>query len=222
MAGAYDLTGTFRAMEEAKHCVLTYLNYPQIAAPQPSRSPERSQPSTARTTDLESPVDPAYLYQLATVMITEAQVQDFEYLTDQEKTQYGLMPGAVYWRSNALQLIAGIGATRVDPNADLGALGVQDVQSFAKECTGDVVTGSRAIAQADFPGREIRAACSAGASSYDLYLTKTLVGDILIETLLYFAGEPSSKTKQNRQLTEDIRVRTASFVASTGSKQAGQ
>ena len=65
------------------------------------------------------------------------------------------------------------------------------------------------------PGREIRAVCSAEESGFEIYLTKTLVGEILVEILLYFPGEVASPTPQHQRLSEDIRVRAASFVMQT-------
>lgn len=209
--GEYNLTGTFRALERAKTCVRKYYDYPRVSAPQPA--PDLDTKPIARASEAPA-VDVAYLYQLATVMITEAQVRDFRYLTTEEKASFG-MGDAVFWTSDSLGIVGGVSATRVGPDADLRELGASDFRTIARECTGYIVTGARAVEHEGFPGRELRAVCSAGEAGFEMYLTTTLVGEILIDILLYFPGEVASPAPQHQRLSEDIRVRAASFVMQT-------
>lgn len=218
--GVYDLTGTFGALERAKRCAQMYYDYPRIAAPQPSLDRPHAygsaaQPGAKRQVDpaiAGESVDIAYLYQLATVMITEAKIDDFQYLTEQEMASLGLS-NAVVWRSESRGMIGGVSAFYTNRNINLGALGANILGANAQTCSGDIVTGSRAIEHATFPGRESRAVCSAGDDSYELFLTHTLVEDILVTLLLIFSGNKAIQTPESRQMSEDIRVRTASFVA---------
>lgn len=198
----FDLTGTSRALAMVFDCAVENLNY---RAPTATAADDR--------------VDPAVLMQVATGNITALGVTDFAFLSEAEMAE--LFPNSdpssqkLFWRSPALGLLSGVVVAERGGAMDLKVGDASDLANLASLCGGDFVTGVRQVPEAGVDMREIRAACTAGASSSEHYLTKFFVDDSIVYSWLWFEGSPSSGegAPDRKKMSESAALQTASYLA---------
>lgn len=194
----YDLTGTFRALAAAKECALDNMMYNGGVPPV---SPA-----------LSAVTDKTVLFQVATQMITDLQVADFVYLSDQE-AQAQFRTSGVFWASAANGVIGGVTSVPRGTVVNLSDTDGGDVSFLSSRCQGDMATTFRSIAVPDVLAREVHAVCVSGTSTTESYMTKALVGDTIIYTLLIFAdAAPDQAPVSRSDLSANAAIKAASYV----------
>ena len=101
LRGSYDLTGTFRALDQVTNCAVNYYNFAQ--------APEAPQVPLAN-------VDTGFLYQVATRTITSFGITDFEFSDAETIAALGLSEQTVRWTANEL----GVSGTIIAVNHEIG------------------------------------------------------------------------------------------------------
>lgn len=198
----FDLTGTSRALAMAFDCAVQNLNY---RAPAPIVAANQ--------------LDPSVLMQVATGNITALGVTDFTFLSAAEMSE--MFPNAdpsiqkVFWHSPALGLLSGVMVVRRDGATDLKVGDASDLALLASLCGGDFVTGVRQLPEMKVNMREIRAACTAGETSSEHYLTKFFVGESIVYSWLWFEGgqAPADGAPERKRMSESAALQTASYLA---------
>lgn len=204
--GTYDLTGTYRALNETLNCAVRHLDY--ASSPAVPAAPAAAPIAETAV----APVDKTILFQVATGMIADLGMTDFQYLTEAETK--ALFPGdAVAWNSPSMGMLGGVVAVSSDGLTDLKETDGADISFLGKDCNGDVATTSRNVSMADYQSRELRSMCVEGGQSTETFLNKTLVGGTVLYTLLVFNQAASVNEPQQRQaLSEKAAIRAASFI----------
>lgn len=191
-SGEYSLEGTFRALEAARECALLHLDY--VAAPPPAQ-----------------PVDRTILFQIATEMIAEAGITNFQYL-DAAETREAFGDNAVLFKDDRGLL----GGAIIIPRGGIVSLAESDASDmafFSADCSGDILSGIRRIEVPDTEAREIRTACVSDGQTTETRATKILVGEYVLYTLLSFTGDYDGADQAPRaDLSESVAVRAASFL----------
>lgn len=198
----FDLTGTSRALAMVFECAVQNQHY---RAPAPAVS--------------NNQLDPAVLMQVAAGNITALGVTDFEFLSGAEVLE--LFPKAdpsiqrVFWRSPSLGLLSGVMVSPRGEVSDLKVGDANDLALLASLCGGDFVTGVRQLPEVKVDMREIRAACTAGESSSEHYLTKFFIGESIVYSWLWFEGgqAPSEGVPERKKMSESAALQTASYLA---------
>jgi hypothetical protein len=202
--GVYGLKGTFRALEAAKQCARSYYSYVEVR-----RNDADTQPAAK--------VDKSLLYQIATGMITEIGITDFKYLSDAEVKEF-TTDEAVLWKSSSARLIGGVYLRPLGKIRKLRETDAADLQEISGGCDGDILSGARKIDTGEFPAREMRAICSSETIVMETIVTKMLLDEFVVYTVLLFTDpqEPTVAVEEDRrQLSEDVTTRAASFLASS-------
>lgn len=195
--GYYDLTGTHRALEATLNCAVNYLDY--AAAPVPGAN-------------ASSAIDRTVLFQVATGMIADMGVKDFRYLTEQE-TVADFGPSSVVWVSESEGLVGGVIAKPAAGLTDLRETDPQDIAFMGEGCDGDVATTSRTFEIESFQARELRAICVTSEGTTEGLLTKTLLGESVIYTVLYFdKANGSVAPAQRQEMSEKAALQAAKYV----------
>lgn len=201
--GEYDLAGTFRALEAVKNCAISNYNY---------RSAGTSAPGPSAIAGPSSPTDVSALYQLATQMITEVGASDFDYLSGPEVAELSL-PEGVYWHSDELKLIGGVMLVDGEGIEDLRQSDAADASYLTGLCDGDMATKTRQISQGEFAQREISGLCLEAEGRAEYYVVKTMMGDQVLYTMLFFAPEAGTPDRESREDANDgIAVHAANYV----------
>jgi hypothetical protein len=157
-------------------------------------------------------VDKTVLFQVATQMISDLNVSDFVYMSDSE-IQSEFQVEGVYWSSNLGGVIGGVSLINRGTMKELNDTDGADVSFLAERCTGDMATSFRSIPVPDILMREIRAICVTPNGTIESRLTKALIGENVLYTLLIFSNENTGQPPVMRdQVSADIAVRAASFV----------
>lgn len=199
--GMYDLTGTFRALEAAKQCAMNYYRY--SSAPR-GRAPIA--PSSDKT----------LLFQIATGMISDLALSDFRYLTDEEASLYfsaDMQVPAVFWSSESAGLFGGVLATPAGDVKRLRETDGGDIAYLGQFCGGEIATTARDLPFPDLTAREIRALCISDNAQTEAYMTKILIGNQILYTILEFNGSSAAQAPQDRStMSEGAAVRAASFL----------
>lgn len=193
---SYDLTGTFHALDAAKECAFKNMAYsaPAPVSPNPSS------------------VDKTVLFQVATQMISDLKLTNFSYMTQQEGIDTFQTDG-VFWSSSSNGLIGGVASVPKGRLLTLSETDGSDVSFIGKRCHGDLATTFRSIPSTDVLIREIRAICVEGNSITESRITKMLIGDNVIYTLLIFSGAPTKNEPVSRdEVSADVALKTASFL----------
>lgn len=200
--GVYDLTGTYQALDLARRCAREFFAYQQTpSAP--------AAPQTASTG-----VDKSMLYQIATGMIAEIGVRDFQFWTDEEVEKLNIGEG-VFWNAPSVNLIGGVYVRPARENMELRETDAADLQEMTGACNGDILSGAREVKPSDHPTRELRMICSMDDLIQETIVSKVLIEDIVVYTLLLFSDlqAPTEQEEQNRrQMSEDVISRAASFI----------
>lgn len=202
--GVYGLDGTFRALELAGKCALTYFDHRQ--------APDPAAPRQAAATGL----DKSLLYQIATGMIAEIGVRDFQFWSEAQTRNF-TSDEAVFWNAPSVNLVGGVYVRPAGNIKELRETDAADLQQMASACKGDILTGARKVETGEYPTREVRGICTVDKVTHENIVSKMLLDDIIIYTLLLFTDveEPTAAVEQDRrQMSEDVITRAASFVIS--------
>jgi hypothetical protein len=199
---SYDLTGTFHALDAAKECAFKNMSY-NGPPPPPANS---------------STVDKTVLFQVATQMISDLHLADFKYMTEQEGIDTFQTDG-VFWTSGANSLVGGVASVPKGPMLTLSDTDGSDVTFLSKRCHGDLATTFRAIPATDVLIREIRAVCLEGGIATESHMTKALIGDNVVYTILIFTGASGDNEPASRdEVSANVAIKTASFIINSQRK----
>ncbi len=202
-SGTYDLTGTFRALNQTLDCAVRHLNY--RAKPNASAPPVDQASSS-------SPVDKTLLFQVATGMIADMGISDFVYLSEAD-TKALFNSDAVAWNSPSMGILGGVVAVSANGLEQLRQTDAEDLAFLSEACEGEVATTARNVSMTDYQSRELRSICVEGDSSTESLLNKTLVGETVLYTLLVFDSTSQFSEPSVRQdMSEQAAFRAASFV----------
>ncbi len=200
----FDLTDSFRALEAAKACASYYYGY------RLSPGPASEDPLVA--TAPQTQTDPALLYQIATEMIAEMKVSDFRYLTQAELGEIGLGQ-SVFWESASLGVTGGVMLLPAPEGGNIRSTDGGDLAAMSESCAGEVATTSTDVSFTDFAARELRILCVEDAGSLETLITKVLVGQSVLYTILQFGDNGTGGGTVNRDaVSEEVAVRAASYV----------
>jgi len=199
----YSLAGTYRALEATRQCAIRHLDY--VGSPTP------------RTEGVAN-VDKSLLYQIATGMIAELGVTDFRYLTDEEMRAFS-DDDAVFWTSPSVGMMGGVYIRPAGNIRNLRDTDSQELQEIGSGCDGDIISGARGLDTDDFPTREMRAICSQEEQVVETIVSKMLVDELILYTILIF-NDPTEPERplleeDRRQMNEDVITRAASLVLTT-------
>ncbi len=200
--GRYDLKGTYRALKITEQCTEDYLAYKEA----PSVTVE------AKTTSTE--VDKTLLYQIATGMIAEIGVRDFQFWTDEQVAELDLGE-AVFWNAPSANMIGGVYVRPLVNNNELRDSDAADIRDMNEPCEGDVLSGGRKVETDDLPTRELRSICSTDDLIQETIVSKTLLDNVVIYTVMIFSDlkTPTEEVERDRrQMSEDVISRAASFL----------
>lgn len=196
----FNLSGTFRALDDVLDCAVAYYNADQRAA-------------APRAAAGGAPADKTLLFQLATSMISDAAVTDFRYLTPAELDDLA-MPDAVIWLSEADRLMGGVMLSDARSGVDLRQASAAAAQNLSASCDGDAATSSMDASVDGLPAREVRVVCKAADGLTETIFSQVVVEDMLLETFFTFAGEAASPDgKSARQaMPAEAALKAASLV----------
>lgn len=198
----YDLTGTFHALDATKECAFKNMTY---NAPPPS--PANS-----------SSLDKTVLFQVATQMISDLQLTDFKYMTQQEGLDTFQTDG-VFWTSGSNFLVGGVASVPKGPMLTLSDTDGSDAAFLSNRCHGDLATTFRAIPAKDVLIREIRAICLEGGITTESHMTKALIGDNVVYTILIFTGAAGPSENVSRdEVSANVALKTASYIINSQRK----
>lgn len=199
----YNLTGTYRALNETLNCAVNHLNY--VSAPSaPSQSVEPAVSAHA--------VDKTLLFQVATGMISDMGVSDFVYLSEAE-TKAIFTADAVVWKSPGMGILGGVVAIAANGIGQLKETDAQDFAFLSNSCEGEVATTARNVSMVDYQSRELRSICVDASQATESLLNKTLVGGTVLYTLLIFDQVSKvSEPKKRQEMSEQAAIRAASFI----------
>jgi hypothetical protein len=202
--GEYILSGTAVALGRAYDCALQYLDYrTPTSVPQAPPVPAAQNNSVDRT----------YLFQAATLAISELGLSDFEYLTEAEMTAAGVSQASVFWFSESADMMGGV-FIELANGTPLRQSDSSDTEILAASCDGDFASSARDLDGYTVPVREIRLLCFEEDQPHEVLLTKLLVGEmILYSELRFFDTEREVANRSNPQTQSDAVIqRLASFV----------
>ena len=199
---SYDLTGTFHALDATKECAFKNMSYNGPLPP----------------TTNSNAVDKTILFQVATQMIADLQLTDFKYMTQQEGIDTFQTDG-VFWTSGANGLVGGVASVPKGPMLTLSETDGGDVTFLSKRCKGNLATSFRAIPATEVLIREIRAICVESGVVTESYMTKALVGDNVVYTMLIFDGAAAANEPVSRdEVSANVALKTASFIINSQRK----
>lgn len=211
--GNFDLTGSFRALEAARSCAISQLEFaaaggiPKLVAPP---APAASAPVAAAPPNSAS--DRTVLFQIATEMIAEIGVRRFRYLDAAESRDIAGRD-SVFWIAEEAGLYGGAVIVPL-AGAELRDSDSGDLGFVSSECQGDVATSTRSIAVDGLEGREIRGLCIEADGQIETLLTKIRIGDAALYTILAFGdGADAATSQERRRISESVAIRAANFVA---------
>ena len=201
--GNYDLTGTYRALQAALQCAMDNLSY-SSGPPQP----EQFSPNNG--------ADQTVLYQIATEMITQIGATAFRYLSKEEMATF-VEVDAVYWSSEKDGILGGVQIVPLGAEQNLRSSDAGDIAFAGAGCAGEVATSTRNLAADEFESREIRALCIEDGQEKETLVTKTLLGQQILYTVLMFSGASQQiEAKPRQEISEDVAIQAASFVRELG------
>ncbi|WP_136659006.1 hypothetical protein [Nitratireductor sp. XY-223] len=198
--GIYSLRGSSRALDATLKCAIDNSDYAEKPA------------------DTAPLFDKSLLYQIATGMIAEVGATDFVYLTDKEVEELGFV-GAVVWKSVSAGVVGVVLLTPAGEGEELHDSDSADIEELTRGCSGDVLSGIRSVKSSDLPTREIRVICTDEKIVEETIASKVLLDGAVLYTMLVFldrVDDPALDGRDRIQLSDDIRLRAASFVRSEG------
>ena len=198
LRGSYDLTGTFRALDQVTNCAIKYYNYAQ--------APTRNQ-------HLSTNSDYSFLYQIATKTITSLGITDFEFSDAKTIAALGLGGDAVRWEASELGVTGTILAVKHQVGTDIRSTDGADTQFVSSFCDDEFASSTRNLSEHGQQIREIRVLCIGPKGETEHYVSKFLAGDMVVYTWFEFDGSvkmPSGKSTQSE--ASNAAISAARFV----------
>jgi hypothetical protein len=196
LRGEYDLSGTFRALEQTRQCAISYYNYSRMTTPEVTAA---------------GMIDPIVTYQMATNMIAGLSIPDARYLSASELEEIELA-GAVYWSSDATGVSGGVMVFDLPVDADLRDTDIISTDYLSRDCSGDLASSARAIS-GEINMRQVRVICVGGSKEYEAFITNAAIDGVRVVTLLRFDGGATLESDTPRmELNEELALQNASFA----------
>lgn len=230
----FSLDGTFRALEATYECAGKYYTYvtPPVtttavttttAAGGGTTRPGPQTPTAVVDPAVWSPTpdETALMYQIATQIISDAQQNDFTYLTQRQLDEmgYGDLKGGVMWRAMGGAFLGGVFVGReLGDDIDIVAVNAAELAALTVRCPGDLATVSRNYTVDGLPTSEVVGLCTTAKGTIETTMTKMDVGGVLVETLGVYttrAGQgekPAAPAGSARVTGQDAAFTAASFV----------
>lgn len=184
LRGSYDLTGTFRALDQVTNCAINYYNYAQ--APTRNKNPSTNS-------------DASFLYQIATRTITSLGITDFEFSDAATIAELALGGEAVQWKASELGVTGTILAIKHQVGTDIRTTDGADTQFVSSFCDDEFASSTRNLSEDGQQIREIRVLCIGPDYETEHYISKFLASDVVVYTWFQFDGSmemPSGKSNQ--------------------------
>lgn len=194
--GEYSLRGTSKALDKTLNCA------------------SKNRQHAGRPSSVASQYDRSLLYQIATGMIAETGVTDFVFLSEKEVDGLGA-ENAVVWKSASAGIIGSVFLSSTTEGQTLRDNDSIDIEELTRQCSGDVISGTRAIENAEIPTRELRVICAEKDVSVETIASKTMLEGVILYTTLVFVdkgGQEAMEGRNRREISDDIRLRAASFI----------
>lgn len=185
LRGSYDLTGTFRALDQLRQCAFNYYNFAQ--------SPKNTQ-------NLSADVDASFLYQIATRTITSFGITDFQFDNAETIAALGLGEQTVRWIAPNLGVSGTIIAVKHEAGSDIRSSDAADIKYVASFCDDEFASSTRNLSEDGQQIREIRLLCISPEQQTEHYISKFLVDDLVVYTWFQFEGTvtmPSGGSNQS-------------------------
>lgn len=198
LRGSYDLTGTFRALDQVTNCAINNYNFAQ--------APEAPQ-------NLPANVDTGFLYQIATRTITSFGIADFEFDDAETIAALGLGEQAVRWKAPQFGASGTILAVNHIAGSDIRSTDAADIQFVASFCEDEFASSTRNLGEDGQQIREIRVLCVNPDQETEHYISKFLAGGLVFYTWFQFDGAaemPSGASSQSE--AANAAISAASFV----------
>jgi len=201
----FGLKGTFRALDAAYSCASRYQNYEDVNFKSNTNSESNS------VAWIPTPEDTSAMYQLATLLISDFRLKDFVYTPPGEN----LIAGSVEFRANNETLL-GIVAVGREKGADLDlkAIMSEDVANLTSAfCDdGDLALVNSTDNISGIETKSLRGICDSSTEPFTVYLTKQVISEKLIETVLIDYAQGSMQGSHSDTTTENLGIIAAKFV----------
>lgn len=201
----FGLRGTFKALESAYECARTYQDFsvPQYQAPTNRAVQIGTWEPTAFDTNA--------MYQLATLLISDFGLKDFEYSTPNEK----VVPGSVQFRANNDTILGIVAVGReVGDDLDLNEIMAEDLANITSKYCGDgdmaIINSTREID--GITSKYMKGLCDHPSNAFTAYLTKQVISNRLVETILMNYGEVTVSGTHSDTPAENSAIIAARFV----------
>lgn len=196
----FDLTGTYRVLNKTYACARNYYNY---------QTGKKSGSSNSSPN-----FDKSILYKLATYNLSDLQIRDFDFLTEEQVKR--LMPNLnndnyVFWEALDGAIIGGVLAA-YEPNLkDLKESDAADLAFLSTLCGGDVLTGALTVKSSEIPMRELITQCIDNEKFSKINFTKFKLDDHVIYVGLA-ASDLQSKIDDTSKASRDLAIKAVSFI----------
>jgi len=201
----FGLRGTFKALDATYNCASRYQNY------QDANSNNNGTNSGSDTAVWEPEAsDTAAMYQLATLLITDFELQDFRFVADADK----LAPGPIEFKANNDSVWGIVSVGREKGNIDLNGIMAEDVATMtAKFCSdGDMALVNSSMEIEGAPTKSLRAVCDSASDPFTAFMTKQVISEVLVETVIFDYGQKSFSGSHKPKVTENMGFIAAKFV----------
>lgn len=198
LRGTYDLTGTFRALDQVTGCAINYFSFAQ--APTVSQAPSVS-------------VDTGVLYQIAARTITSFGITDFKFDSAETIAALGLGDATVRWTAPQHGVSGTVLAVNYQAGDDIRSSDAADIQFVASFCEDEFASTTQNLSEGGQQIREIRVLCVSQDQQTEHYISKFVANDLVYYTWFQFDGDvkmPSGESSQSE--ASNAAISAASFV----------
>jgi hypothetical protein len=198
LRATYDLTGTFRALDQVTNCAIKFYNFAQ--------APEVSQ-------NVQANVDIGFLYQVATRTIASLRITDFEFDDAETIAALGLGEQTVRWKAAELGVSGTILAANYEGGTDIRSTDAADIQFVASFCIDEFASSTRNLSEDGQQIREIRVLCISPEQETEHYISKFVAGNLVLYTWFQFDGAVKLPSGANAQSeAANAAISAARFV----------
>ena len=173
LEGRYDLTGTFRALEQVTKCASDLLHYAEAPS---------SKPSSPTGIELN------FLYQIATKTLTSLGIAEYKFADSSEINQLGLGSETVRWSSEQYGITGTVTAVRHVAGNDIQSTDIEDIKFVTSQCSAEFASSTKDLSENGQQLREIRVLCLNPDQEIEHYITKFLVDGVVFYTWFIFEG----------------------------------
>jgi len=202
----FGLNGTFKSLDSTYKCASKYQNYQDANV-----NNNRSKSAPVSTVWEPGASDTAAMYQLATLLITDFGFQNFRFVADGDK----LAPGPLEFRANEDNIWGIVSVGRKKGDIDLNGIMADDVSSLAvKWCDdGDIALVNSSADIDGVPTKSLRALCDSPSNSFTAFMTKQVISEVLVETMVFDFGQKDFKGTHRDSVTENVGYIAAKFIS---------